>query len=468
MGYTCPSMPRPGLTTTVAAVAFTSFASFAPPASAQWDPRAPSATPAGRVNAGMTFDPASGALILFGGSTTTPAPSNQTWRYDGNAWTLLSPPNTPGGRFGIELVADLARNVCVLYGGWTSAIAIGTASNQTWEWNGTTWAQAYPANNPGPRCNYSLAFDAVRNKTVLFGGSDSLAFPIAQNDTWEYDGVNWTPMLQVGSPGPLERAAMAFHSGTGTTVLFGGSDSLGGGTDTTWLYDGTAWTAANVPGARPAPRTGASMTYDPVRDVCVLTCGMHPLTGMRFDDTWEWDGSAWSLQPTTTAGVLDACFAFLPTTRQAVKFGGLTSMLPFVLNGETWEFGAKHGTFGNGCAGVAGVPALAAVDAPRLGQSFRVDLTNLDPTVGIGILFFGFTQLPGADLTFVGMPGCALFTSPDVVVSMTGAGGTATWTWPAVAGLIGDTFYGQAMGLDPSLNTLGYSISNAISARIGN
>ena len=223
-----------------------------------------------------------------------------------------------------------------------------------------------------------------------------------------------------------------------------------------------------MPGARPAPRTGASMTYDPVRDVCVLTCGMHPLTGMRFDDTWEWDGSAWSLQPTTTAGVLDACFAFLPATRQAVKFGGLTSMLPFVLNGETWEFGAKHGTFGNGCAGVAGVPALAAVDAPRLGQGFRVDLTNLDPTVGIGILFFGFTQLPGADLTFVGMPGCALFTSPDVVVSMTGAGGTATWTWPAVAGLIGDTFYGQAMGLDPSLNTLGYSISNAISARIGN
>ncbi len=433
---------------------------------AQWDLRDTTARPSGRVNAAMVFDPTSGGAILFGGSTALPAPSNQTWRWNGTDWFQLTPATSPSGRYGIELVHDSARGVCVMYGGWTSAIAIGSASSQTWEWNGTTWTQVMPAVDPGGLFNYAMSYDAARSRVVLYGGSTSLAFPSAQHGTWEYNGTTWTPVATTTDPGPLDRAAMAFHVGTGRTVLFGGVDPMVGGNDTTWLFDGAAWTIAPVTGLRPPARTGAAMVYDPFRDVCVLTCGANPTTGQRFDDTWEWDGAAWYQMPTTTTGVLDGCAAFLPSARQVVKFGGQQSFTPVVLNIETWEFGAKATPFGAGCAGTAGTPSLACT-APRLAQPFQVDLTNLSQPANAAILFFGFSTFPAIDLTFLGMPTCALLTEPVVILPISGTGGSASWTWSAVSGAVGDAFYGQALVLDPLATVLGYTISNGVSARIG-
>jgi len=444
--------------------AFVTLASLAP---AQWDQRTPTATPPARVNAAMTWDGASNKVLLFGGTTSSPAPSGQTWLYDGVDWLLATPATSPTGRFGAELAFDSVRGVTVLYGGWTSSISIGTANDETWEWNGSTWTQRTPAATPGGLFNYAMAFDPTRARTVLYGGAVTLTFPIAQNGTWEYDGTTWTPVTTVGNPGPLERASMCFHAASNRIVLFGGVGQAGVATDTTWTYDGTTWLAAPVAGARPPARTGASMVYDSVREVCVLTSGMHPGTGVRFTDTWEWDGVAWAQQPTATTGVLDGSVAFLPTTRQVVKFGGLVASVPFQLDAATWEFGAKNGTFGAGCNGTFGPPALAAVDAPRLGLPYVVNATNLHPSFSSGLLFFGFGQITPFDLGIVGMPSCLAHTGLTVVLGVAGSGGTASWTWPTVSGAIGDTFFGQMLSLDPSATALGYTISNAIYARIG-
>lgn len=436
-------------------------------AHAQWDQRSLTATPAARVNAAMTWDGVSNKVLLFGGTTSSPAPSGQTWLYDGVDWTLVSPPTSPAGRFGAELAFDSVRNVVVLYGGWTSPIAIGVANDETWEWNGATWTQRFPTTTPGGLFNYAMAFDQSRGRTVVYGGALTLAFPIAQNGTWEFDGATWTQIGTVGSPGPLERASMSYHAASQRLVLFGGVDQAGVATDTTWLYDGATWTAANVPGARPPARTGASMVHDPLRNVCVLTCGMHPVTGLRFTDTWEWNGTAWSQQPTSTTGVLDGGIAFLPSTRQVVKFGGLVASVPFQLDAATWEFGAKNGSFGTGCNGTAGTPVLTAADAPRLGQSYTVGATHLHPLFSGGLLFFGFTPITPFDLGVVGMPSCFAYTNYTVVLPILGSGGSASWTWPNVFGAIGDTFYGQVLSLDPGTTSIGYTISNAIYGRIG-
>ncbi len=81
----------------------------------------------------------------------------------------------------------------------------------------------------------------------------------------------------------------------------------------------------------------------------------------------------------------------------------------------------------------------------------------------------GLTQLPGIDLTFLlNMPGCAAFTTPDIILTVSGAGGSASWTWPTVAGGVGDAFYGQALCLDPAVNGFGFTISNAIFATLSN
>lgn len=452
-------MPRPPLLAVAAAIA-----AIPTPAWAQWDLRYPAAPPAARVNMGMTYDGV--GVLMFGGSTTLPAPTNQTWRWDGSAWSMLTPATSPTGRFGIELVRDSLRNVVVMYGGWTSAISIGNANDETWEWNGSNWNPVATPVSPGGLFNYALAFDASRGRTVLYGGSASLATPLPLAATWEYDGATWTSVATPASPGPLERAAMCWHAGSGKVVLFGGVDGLGIGTDTTWLFDGLTWTAATVTGPRPPARAGASMTYDPLRDVCVLTSGVQWSTGTRYQDTWEWNGAAWTLQPTTTTGVLDGATAFLPSTRQLVKFGGLATASPYQLNGETWEFGAKYRTFGTACVGSNGAPALAANGPPHMGQPWVVTVTNFSP-VDLGVLCFGFGSIPPVDLTLFGMPTCTLYAAPQIVLPLVGSAGASGWTWPAVFGVVGDSFNGQAVSFDPPANLLGATTSNAISARIG-
>src|SRR5262249_3203581 len=59
----------------------------------------------------------------------------------------------------------------------------------TWEWDGTDWTERATASSPPARAGHVLAFDAARGRTVLFGNT-SFA------DTWEYGPVvpgAWVP-----------------------------------------------------------------------------------------------------------------------------------------------------------------------------------------------------------------------------------------------------------------------------------
>lgn len=433
-----------------------------PFATAQWAQKAPATSPSARVAAAMDYVPANNGLVLFGGSTSAPSPNAETWLYDGLDWTQLAPATSPPGRFGAQLIYDSARGVAVMYGGLATAISIPPPTNQTWEWNGTTWTQATPVANAGNRYRYGACFDSLRSRVVMFGGSTS-QLGLLSNQTWEYEGTTWTQVTTVGNPGGRDRPAMCFHAGLGKAVLFGGASSSTI-LDDTWVYDGVAgtWTQLAITGPKPPARNAATLVYDSVRNLCVLTGGQDQTT--VFGDTWVFDGVSWTQQPTTTQAVRDHMMAFLPTTRQSVKFGGFVSA-PFTLSNQTWEFGS--GIFGAGCPGTNGTPTLVAANAPLIGQTWTVNIGNLNPTFSTAILAFGFTQLPGIDLGFIGMPGCAAYTLLDLSFGVGGAGGTASWVWTPVFGLQGDAFYGQAFCLDPTVNALGFTVSNPIFATVG-
>ena len=64
-----------------------------------------------------------------------------------------------------------------------------------------------------------MVYDSVRERVVLFGGTD---FTTALEDTWEWDGVDWRRLEVVGPIG-RHRAAMAFDSTRNRVVLFGGA-----------------------------------------------------------------------------------------------------------------------------------------------------------------------------------------------------------------------------------------------------
>ena len=105
---------------------------------------------------------------------------------------------------------DAARGQVVLYGGFDDVNFFNLGD--TWVWDGSTWTQKFPHDNPGNRYGASMVYDAAHSQIVLFGGSilypDGSFFDL--NDTWVWDGNNWTRKTPQTSPAPREVPSMAY------------------------------------------------------------------------------------------------------------------------------------------------------------------------------------------------------------------------------------------------------------------
>ncbi len=73
---------------------------------------------------------------------------------------------------------DTATGDLVLFGGGGSA---GRLLDDTWTWNGSAWTEHHPAKHPAARYGTSMAYDATARGVVLFGGYNLSA---DSNDTW--------------------------------------------------------------------------------------------------------------------------------------------------------------------------------------------------------------------------------------------------------------------------------------------
>jgi hypothetical protein len=60
----------------------------------------------------------------------------------------------------------------------------------TWTWTGSNWSQQHPATPPPFQLFRSIAYDAARDRVVLFGGKSPPNQPT--DETWTWDGVTWT------------------------------------------------------------------------------------------------------------------------------------------------------------------------------------------------------------------------------------------------------------------------------------
>jgi hypothetical protein len=58
---------------------------------------------------------------------------------------------------------DALRQRIVLFGGGGLA--------DTWEWDGATWTQRMPTTSPPMRPSHAMAYDAVRQRVVVFDGA---------------------------------------------------------------------------------------------------------------------------------------------------------------------------------------------------------------------------------------------------------------------------------------------------------
>ena len=191
----------------------------------------------------IAYDAGHNQVVLFGGGPGDPSSFADTWVWDGTNWTQKFPATSPPARSGHRMAYDTARGQIVLFAGRGGSDG-NTFFNDTWVWDGTNWTQKFPAASPPtPRFQYGFAYDAVRQQVVLFGGQGPNNTPI-YNDTWVWDGTTWTQQLPATSPPGRTLPAMAYDEPRAQIVLFGGF--TGSFSNDTWVW-GTSFAAQVQP-----------------------------------------------------------------------------------------------------------------------------------------------------------------------------------------------------------------------------
>lgn len=462
------SSPRPILAAALAA-AIPSFA-----AAQDWYRENPETSPPARRFHAMGS--LAGETILFGGvDERTNTVFGDTWRHDGRQWAELQPQRAPSPRQRFASCVDGSRGAMFVFGG---SDANGQPLGDTWAFVGGDW-HLVTATGPSPRAGAAMAFDAARDRIVLFGGfANEAGSP--DDETWEFDGSAWTQRFPSQAPTARQGHAMTHDPARGVSILFGGFAAGGNGFDVeTWEYDGSEWGQVVTPNVPTAAVFGA-MTFFAPHGVAVLTGGGGS-PSQRLA-TWAYDGADWHQGPAAPPGFTSRqghAMAFDAVREAVVLFGGATigfgGARPL---DETWELStpATFEPFGIGCSGTASsipVLGLRAVSKPAIGTTFELEVSGAGPfaivALGQSDAQFGNVPLP-ADLSTFGLPGCSLLVSVDHVASAVtdGTFAVAGVPLPLRTDLLGAVFFAQAMSVVPSAGGLSGSMSNAGRATIGN
>lgn len=151
---------------------------------------------------------------------------------------------------------------------------------------------------------------------------------------------------------------------------------------------------------------------------------------------------------------------------------GANFVCPALLEVDPREVG-RADPFGAGCVGTNGVPRLEAVNGsvPVPGGNFTLNLQNLPLLPTFEFCALGLPRTTARDLAPLGLPGCNWFVEEIywVLVLQSNGSGSQTWSFvvPALANLRGLSMRMQGVVFDPTVNTTGATVSNALSLVFG-
>jgi len=111
--------------------------------------------------------------IVFGSSATAVRPRSL-------GWVQLSPANFPAPRSYLAMTYDPASGKVIAFGGFGGTGYL----NDTWTFDGTTWTQIAAQSAPPARAAAQMAYDSVSQKVVLFGGYDGTNY-------WRHLALGW-------------------------------------------------------------------------------------------------------------------------------------------------------------------------------------------------------------------------------------------------------------------------------------
>ena len=282
----------------------------------------------------MVYDEARRQLLLFGGTgaegTEPVGDRSSLWVWDGARWTRLGT-SGPSARYLVSLAYDAARQRVVLYGGQTGVFPSITVLRDTWEWDGTSWDRRADV-GPSPRVHQAMAYDRARSRVVLYGGFDAGAAR-ELHDIWEWNGSSWTQQGPSADPGTVA-AGIAYDERPGTLYLY---SRIASGDVVTDVWDGGTLVRSAAAGPGCIPHQSSMVALGSAPGGVLFYSGTCGASGSS-PETWRWDGSTWARVPGTQPPFrLNAAMAYDRDRNRSVLFGGeVGAGVPDL--GDTWEF----------------------------------------------------------------------------------------------------------------------------------
>lgn len=97
---------------------------------------------------------------------------------------MLPTPTRQGARSKAHRIARAALGALIAASCLSAAVPAARADTSA-----GNWGQQAPAQSPAGRAYPSMAYDSGRGRTVLFGGGSGCC--AIYGDTWEWDGSRW-------------------------------------------------------------------------------------------------------------------------------------------------------------------------------------------------------------------------------------------------------------------------------------
>ncbi|MBI1796523.1 MAG: hypothetical protein HYR74_05670 [Candidatus Eisenbacteria bacterium] len=369
--------------------------------------------PDGRYIHTSIYHPGQNRMLMFGGGVQF-NPVNELWQLTlgaSNDWTLVTPPGTPGPvRMGHTAIYDALRDRMIVFGGGDPS-----RRNDTWAFSASSspqWTLLGTFGTPPPPISLHAAiYDPLRDRMIVFGGYQDAGY---LNGVWalSLSTLAWTQITPSGTPPSPRREHSAIYDPVrDRMIVFGGTD--GGYYNEVWALNFAptpAWQRLTPSGTAPSARSGHSAVYDAKRDEMWVFAG-RSAPGTILNDLWTLSfggggNPAWAqVSPAGgPPGVRTYHTAIIDGSDRMVVFSGYNGGLP----NDTW-FLALLGPPTWYALGSAPPPPPPTVPAPvftsnstlpssiSLGQTITLSVAvrNDGAASDDGRISVGFPQLTG-------------------------------------------------------------------------
>lgn len=214
-------------------------------------------SPPARFSAVMVYDTQLEGVLLFGGlALGTADPLDDTWEFSGGQWHNLTSSLAESPPAAGEVIYDTAP-ISAAYDSHTNSVVL-LDGPQTWVFNNSQWSPVSTAISPGSRSVAGMADDPADQDVVLFGGVN-ISTGSYVNDTWSFNGSDWTRLHPTFSPPAEGFVGFAYFPPGGYPLLAGG-DNATGAVGGVWKFTAGSWEA--IPSSSRPFAPLAALTFD--------------------------------------------------------------------------------------------------------------------------------------------------------------------------------------------------------------